>query len=100
MSQNSANRDIFKYFNAKPLHFIRVGAGSVTKCWPEKAGRNARKFVFVKKITLENVAICAVLAHLKIVENHAFSQEGEGAQNCLCRKVGPFVEACPPRKIL
>ena len=42
---------------------------------------------------LENVAIRAVLAHLKIVENHAFSQEGEGAQNCLCRKVGPFVEA-------
>ena len=43
---------------------------------------------------LENVAIRAVLAHFKIVENHAFSQEGEGAQNCLCRKVGPFVEAC------
>ena len=41
----------------------------------------------------ENVAIRAVLAHLKIVENHAFSQEGKGAQNCLCRKVGPFVEA-------
>ena len=43
---------------------------------------------------LENVAIHAVLADFKIVENHAFSQEGEGAQNCLCRKVGPFVEAC------
>ena len=42
---------------------------------------------------LENVAIRAVLAHLKIVENHAFSQEGKGVQNCLCRKVGPFVEA-------
>ena len=42
---------------------------------------------------LENVAIHAVLADFKIVENHAFSQEGEGAQNCLCRKVGPFVEA-------
>ena len=34
------------------------------------------------------------MAHLKIVENHAFSREGEGAQNSLCRKVGPFVEAC------
>ena len=33
------------------------------------------------------------MGHLEIVENHAFSQEGEGAQNCLCRKVGPFVEA-------
>ena len=43
---------------------------------------------------LKNVAIRAILAHLKIVENHAFSQEGEGAQNCLCKKVGPFVEAC------
>ena len=43
---------------------------------------------------LENVAIRAVLADLKIVENNAFSQEGEGAENCLCRKVGPFVEAC------
>ena len=42
---------------------------------------------------LENFAIHAVLAHLKIAENHAFSQEGEGAQNCLCRMVGPFVEA-------
>ena len=36
------------------------------------------------------------MAHLKIVENHAFSQEGKGAQNCLCRKVGPFVEAWSP----
>ena len=43
---------------------------------------------------LKNVAIRAILAHLKIVENHAFSQEDEGARNCLCKKVGPFVEAC------
>ena len=33
------------------------------------------------------------LSALKIVENHTFSQEGKGVQNCLCRKVGPFVEA-------
>ena len=43
---------------------------------------------------LEKVTIQAVLAHLTIVENYAFSHEGEGAQNCLCRTVGPFVEAC------
>ena len=42
---------------------------------------------------LENVAIRAVLAHLIFFENHAFSQEGMGTQNCLCRKVGTFVEA-------
>ena len=29
----------------------------------------------------------------KNCRNHAFSQEGDGVQNCLCRKVGPFVEA-------
>ena len=54
-------------------------------------GPNLVPGVFLK--ILENVAIHAVFAHVKIVENHAFSQEGEGAQNCLCRKVGPFVEA-------
>ena len=51
-----------------------------------------KDFIFLDN-KVPRFAFRAVLAHLKIVENHALSQEVEGAQNCLCRKVGHFVEA-------